>query len=1104
MQHKAPLNQHIQLPFRLSHAFIVGINAYEHLTPLSTAVNDAQEIAKRLGEQHGFQVHAPLLNASYEELQELLTHVIPQSVDEDDRVLFYFAGHGIALDGEEGPNGYLVAADTRAGEEQTLIPMQQLHDALTKLPCRHGLLILDCCFSGAFKWSSGFRDVVFDLPKIIYEERFWRYCKDPAWQVITSSAHDQKAVDIIVNQSLGLREANGSLHSPFAQSLLRALDGEGDIVPAGNGDGVITVTELYSYLRDSVENSTSKNAKRQSPSIFNLKRHDKGEFIFLVPNHRFNLPPTPNRNPFMGLSSYNEEDTLLFYGRDRVVEALLDKVRQHALVVVSGASGTGKSSVVKAGVLPQLRQQGFTILPIIRPGKEPLPTIATELPDIERDLAKSTCVLFIDQFEELITQCLKSEDRIAFEEQIAKWLHKHQNLRILLSVRSDFEPQFENKILAKWWQVGRYLVPSFSLEEIREVITKPAAQAVLFYEPEELVDQLCEEVSQAPGALPLLSFTLSELYHAYLKSGREDRSLVLADYKKLGGVIGALRTRADAEYAAWGEEDQNSMRKLMLRMISLEGGELAGKRVFTDELQFADKEENARLRTIAKKLVKARLLLQGADVQGRNYIELAHDALVRAWARLWKWINAIGKENLSLQNRLWQAVNDNYIKPVQNQNDQPEIKSGLYQFRQLWDTDARLSQLFQHISISSTHLLKEPGRNIFEDIWPDASVEEQEEWLSRWKEWRVKKQFPDLDSLIVGGLSDKLLALLLFKGQHWLNLAEIDFVGQSWRKRIRDILRLKEERDEAIRDKRKAQASLGLLRARQEEERDRTVAFNIGMASHKLSPSVQSTSYLYRLLGNIQSGFYQKVILGGKLEIKAAAFSSDSRSVLSIMRNGMLCTLNVDQLNARKKDVLLKKNFSVYNACFSPDKKLLATYASYSTYMLSLWNITNTDVPTLFCTYKPGIKAAQFSEDGNLLLTISDDNMLTISSIAKDGLSDLFHYPAPVYEANFIDNCPFVVVYPIVDNDEYELKVLNPNTGELVFSENSYSGIEFVNVQFSREQQTFLVFFRDGRIFKKNVMGEALVPPFDARKKITSTTISPEGKLVQPQNNKHT
>lgn len=653
-------NNHIQLPFTASHAFIIGINDYKHITPLSTAVNDALGIAQCLEEKHSFTVHEPLLNPGKHAIMQWLTEKIPQSVGEDDRIVFYFAGHGIALDSEEGPNGYLVPADAKPGEVDSLIPMNDFHLMLSNLPCRHGLLILDCCFAGAFKWSSGFRDVTFDLPGVIYEERFWRYVKDPAWQVITSAAYDQKAVDVLSNRSLGLRENNGNkLHSPFALALFEALEGRGDVIPQGEGDGVISATELYIYIRNKVENETTGQSMRQTPSMFYLARHDKGEFIFLHPRHRLNLPPAPDRNPFKGLSSFDEKDAHLFYGRERVVEALTGMVEESPLLVVGGASGTGKSSVIKAGLLPYLRKSGWEILPVIRPGKAPLATLESELPEAERLFKENgRVVLVVDQYEELITQCLDPAQKEAFEQQLALWLNTYPALRILLSIRSDFEPQFEDSALTPWWKAGRYIVPAFSLEEIREIIVKPANQEVLFFEPEDLVDKVVEEVSQAPGALPLLSFTLSELYEAYLKSGRQDRALIEADYNALGGVVGALRTKADEAYNSLGQAHQDSMRKLMLRMVSLEGGELAGKRVYAGELNFSDPLENQRVAEVASNLVSARLILRGQDGQGKVYVEPAHDALVRAWARLWEWVKATGEEKLSLQNKLSLAVKD--------------------------------------------------------------------------------------------------------------------------------------------------------------------------------------------------------------------------------------------------------------------------------------------------------------------------------------------------------------------------------------------------------------------------------------------------------------
>ena len=154
-------DNHTQLPFATSHAFIIGINDYEQVSRLTTAVNDANALAEQLEKSHGYQVHPPLLNATKADMLKLLKEDLPNLVSKEDRVFFYFAGHGIALDSDDKPKGYLVPADAKPGDKESLISMTLLHDAINELPCKHGMLIMDCCFAGAFKWSTGFRDVGF-------------------------------------------------------------------------------------------------------------------------------------------------------------------------------------------------------------------------------------------------------------------------------------------------------------------------------------------------------------------------------------------------------------------------------------------------------------------------------------------------------------------------------------------------------------------------------------------------------------------------------------------------------------------------------------------------------------------------------------------------------------------------------------------------------------------------------------------------------------------------------------------------------------------------------------------------------------------------------
>ena len=343
----------------------------------------------------------------------------PGSSTADDRVVFYFAGHGIAADGDDGPAGYLVPADADPTDLKTLVPMAELQAALQALPCRHLLLILDCCFSGAFQWASRMRAIGSLMPKRIYKERFDRFVVDRAWQVITSAAYDQKAMDVLQGRATGDRglaeTPAGEAHSPFALALFDALAGDADFRTGREGDGVITATEVYAYVRDRVEPETldAGQGKRQTPGFFPLRKHDKGEFVFLHPKHRLNLPPIPTRSPYKGLQSFDESDRSLFYGRDRAIRELQARCDAVRLLVVSGASGTGKSSVVKAGLLPLLREAGHRILPVIRPGLHPLAALEEAL-TADGAAGASKAVLLIDQFEELITRCNDPDERAAF------------------------------------------------------------------------------------------------------------------------------------------------------------------------------------------------------------------------------------------------------------------------------------------------------------------------------------------------------------------------------------------------------------------------------------------------------------------------------------------------------------------------------------------------------------------------------------------------------------------------------------------------------------------------------------------------------------------
>ena len=385
------------------------------------------------------------------------------------------------------------------------------------------------------------------------------------------------------------------------------------------------------------------------------------------------VTPTITGNPYKGLASFDQEDNYRFYGRKDAVNTLYDKISQQNLLVIVGNSGSGKSSLIKAGLLPLLEKEGYKVLASVRAGDRPLQSIKESLTETEHSPGKKF-ILLIDQYEELITRISERRVREAMYATIYELLESQKSgmqdhvLKIILTVRADFEPQFRIAApLDVYWDQGKYIVPPFTREEIREVIEEPAYQAGLEFSPPSLVEKIAEEVysSQATGLLPLMSFTLKALYDRYEASQRCDNLLMEDDYNALGGVIGGLQNRAELIYHAFKENHaaeykkyQDIMQNIILRMIYLSTGELAGQRVLEEGLLYNFEENNKIKDEVLDKLLESHLIVTGKDNKGYVYFEPAHDVLVRSWAKIWDWIGQVGKENMFLRSRLAQAVND--------------------------------------------------------------------------------------------------------------------------------------------------------------------------------------------------------------------------------------------------------------------------------------------------------------------------------------------------------------------------------------------------------------------------------------------------------------
>lgn len=945
--------------FERNLAFIIGINNYKNgISPLKTAVNDAQEIVKILRQKHGYQVWVCLDElANLSNLNQLLEKTLPEQVSENDRLLFYFAGHGVALNGDDDPVGYLIPQDAKQGDINSYLPMTKLHDALSQLPCRHFLGILDCCFAGAFRWSST-RDLLTSSEEVIHKERYDRFITDPAWQIITSSASNQKALD---NFNLDGNNRLGDNHSPFAAALLEGLEGAADIYPPPAGDGVITATELYVYLRDRVEIPTKESNLRQTPGIWCLNKHDKGEYIFLSPGHELNLPPAPpldeSQNPYRGLQAFEEEDSKLFFGRQALTQQLYQQVSTQPLTVVLGASGTGKSSLVKAGLIPYIKQlnlpnnqQQWHILAPMRPGESPLKVLSHTLAidslrvNTEQYIRnwlqrnpQSKLLLTIDQAEELLTLCSDKQEREDFLKLLANLIANYpKNLSIIITLRSDFEPQFSNLALEPYWYSSRFIVPAMmTREELRTCIEEPASKRVMYFDPHSLVEKLIDEVAQMPGALPLLSFTLSELYLQYLKSVREgtrsDRAITQADYEQLGGVTRSLTQRADREYDNLVTKDTayaRTIRKVMLRMVSVGGTELARRRVALSELQYPE-PENTRIKEVIRRFTDARLLVEGQDTEGKPYVEPAHDALVRGWQKLLVW-KQNEEESLILQRRLtpaaveWQGVKSKQ-EPSSFSATTGLASDGL---------DGTLDVGENLFSKSIVQLVRFGKRSLWERNLRDKSGQ----FL-----WNAN---PYLD----------VLNEQLNSEQNWFNKLEAEFVRRSVLKKRRNVTRRWQIAISVI-------LSLSGL----------TLGVSIYLTLSQIKTAAKSVESAKISLANDQS-------LDGMIYILQAAKILKQRFLQLIpptpgLQEQIEGTQQTAVYTVRESNRLQSYRRPVRTVVFSPDGRQLATSGDDGT--ARLWNSQGKQLQQ-FAQQEGSVRSIKYSPRGQLVVTAGDDGFVRL------------------------------------------------------------------------------------------------------------------------------
>jgi hypothetical protein len=410
--------------------------------------------------------------------------------------------------------------------------------------------------------------------------------------------------------------------------------------------------------------------------------------------------------PYRGLEPFREEDASFFCGRDDAIRELVAKVQAHSFVAVIGASGSGKSSLVFAGLLPALRQESQTRtwdVVSLRPGKSPLGALAaafgtapenagpaeidaylkkeagfyrdgdadtlTRIVDRRLDGAPERpdrLLIYIDQWEELYAMAPAAEDNERLRQHtsdvdkfigllVATTSGPRSRATVVLTVRADFyNPLLQNPLISTLLPQQQVNIPLMKSGDLRSAIATPAKNAGLSFSPPELIDQILNDVGSEEGRLPLLQFALKETWER-----REENRLTAEAYTAVGGVTGAIEKTAEGVYDRLTPAQQDAARHLFLRLVTPGEGQedTRARSLIPDDPQQRDvinffSDPKTRL------LVTSFATLEGAGQAGsdvRATVEVAHEALIQRWPTLQAWVNG-NREKLRARTVILRAM----------------------------------------------------------------------------------------------------------------------------------------------------------------------------------------------------------------------------------------------------------------------------------------------------------------------------------------------------------------------------------------------------------------------------------------------------------------
>jgi WD40 repeat protein/DNA-binding winged helix-turn-helix (wHTH) protein len=745
-------------------------------------------------------------------------------------------------------------------------------------------------------------------------------------------------------------------------------------------------------------------------------------------------------SPFRSLQVFEPEDAWLFFGRDSEIGELLERLGRSPVLAVIGNSGSGKSSLIRAGLIPALQagrfcQEGTPVKSwrgaVFRPSGAPFDYLAEVLPSQlapelslkekaefvadcrnkfpmdkdalrnavsalinananvtpERDKAEQIHVMLVaDQFEEIFTLTSKRETRDRYIDALlaASRLGGAVAVHVVLALRADFYAQcLEHAGLSRCLQTNLYNVPRMSREQLRESM-EPRLQLAAAQAESGLIDSLLEEVGTEPGNLALLEHALGQLWD---KCGSYGCTLTNQAYAEIGRLRGALGRHADEVYSSLGDNRLKELaQKIFLELVHL--GEDAGnsndtrRRVSkTGLLSLGDPEEVEQL---LARLASSRLIATGGSEQ-ETFVEVSHEALIREWPTLREWITA-QRDSLRLERRLRQAA--------QEWEDVKRDPGALLQ-------GARLAQAEEWLAKSL-----QPPSSVRDFVL--ASVEARGEAAQ--KKLARSRWFSCALALL----------LILAMGMAWY----------TYRLQLREKSRALAAQAEEMRDRDQGQALDLAIHGWQTAKTDEarlavtktfpqllaTLNHSAGVESAVFSPDGQrvltaSDDHTARVWSS-KTGRLLTTLLGHTDKIIYAEFSADSKRIVtaSFDHTGRVWNAGDGTLVA----ILQGHTDKLMRAHFSPDGERIAT-ASWD-HTARVWNSTDGHLLAVLRGHQNTIEKAVFSPDGQRILTASWDHTARVWSAANYTLiTTLIGHTNALIGASFSSDSQRIVTWGMDD-----------------------------------------------------------------------------------------